>query len=328
MQKIRIIQIGLGEIGKKIVKYISERDNIETVSAVDLAVDKVGKKLRELCRVDSDIEVVSDIEKAIKKSKPDIAVLTTFSFLEKIFPQIELIAKYKVDIISTCEELVFPWKTNPDLAKKIDEIAKENDITILSTGVNPGFLMDSLPIFLTSVCQNVKYIKVSRIQDAGKRRIAFQKKIGVGLTVEEFEMKKKTGEFGHVGLVESLYMIAEKIGWDMEKIEDVINPVIAEDEIKDLKIKKGMVSGLEEIAKGFINGKEVITLVFKAAVGEKKPEDRIEIKGIPDITFDIPGGINGDIATCAIVVNSIKLIKNLPSGLKTMIDIPLISFSK
>ncbi len=328
MKEIKIIQIGLGEIGKRIVKYIFEREGLKIVSAVDPAPDKSGKSLKKLCGADLDIDVLSDIDEAIKKTKPEVAVLTTFSYLEKIIPQIEKIASYGIDIVSTCEELVFPWKTKPQLAKKIDDIAKKTDITIISTGVNPGFLMDSLPLFLTGICQNVKSLKISRIQDASKRRIAFQHKIGAGLTVDEFEEKKKKGNFGHVGLIESIYMIAEKIGWEIEKTEEIIEPVIAEKEIilSNLKIKKGMVSGLKQTGKGYLNGREIITLIFKASIGEKEPEDRIEIKGEPDIIFKIPEGVNGDIATCAIVVNVIKSIKNLSSGLKSMCDIPLISY--
>jgi len=328
MEEIKIIQIGLGEIGKRIVKYVFEREGLKIVSAVDPAHEKCGKSLKELCGVNSDIKVLNEIEEAIEKTNPDVAVLTTSSYIEKIMPQIEKIAVYGIDIVSTCEELVFPWKTNPQLAKRIDEIAKRNNITIISTGVNPGFLMDSLPLFLTSICQKIKFIKISRIQDASKRRVAFQQKIGAGLTVDEFERKKKEGNFGHVGLIESIYMIAEKIGWNLEKTEEIIEPVIAEKEIKsgNLKIKKRMVSGLKQIGKGYLNGREIITLIFKASIGENEPEDKIEIKGEPDIIIKIPEGVNGDIATCAIVVNVIKSIKNFPPGLKSMIDISLISY--
>jgi len=330
MDNKKIIQVGLGEIGKRIVKYIEQREGLEIVAAVDPASDKSGKSLKELCDVNSEVKVSDNLDAAIKNAKPEIAILSTFSYLEKIVPQIEQIASYGLHIVSTSEELVFSWKTKPKIAEKIDNIAKKNNITIISTGVNPGFLMDSLPAFLTSVCQKVENIKIFRIQDASKRRLAFQLKIGAGLTVEEFLKKKENGNFGHVGLIESMHMLAEKVGWNLEKTEESIQPVVAEEEIltDNLTIKKGMVSGLEQIGKGYSNSKEVLTLVFRASIREKTPQDIIEIKGNPDIIFKIPEGINGDIATCAIVVNVVKSIDKLSTGLKSMIDIPLTSYKR
>ncbi|OIN98365.1 hypothetical protein AUJ66_01095 [Candidatus Desantisbacteria bacterium CG1_02_38_46] len=329
-RQIKIIQIGLGPIGQKITKYIVERKGIEIVAVVDPAVDKAGKNLSELCSLDKDlgIKVLPDIGLAMQDNKPDVALLTTFSSLEKIIPQVEEIAKYGVNIVSTCEELSFPWDTQPELAKKLDEIAKANNISLLGTGVNPGFLMDFLPIVLSGVCQQVKQMRVSRIQDAITRRIPFQKKIGVGLTLEEFEEKRRTGTLRHVGLTESMHMIARKIGWRLEKTEDILTPVVAESEVSigDMRIKPGMALGVQQTGKGYFNGEEVITLIFRASAGEKNPADTIEIKGIPDITCRIPGGINGDIATCAITINAISSITGLSGGLKTMADIPVVSF--
>ncbi len=350
MKQIKIIQVGLGPVGQKIVNYLVERGGLEIVAAVDPAEDKAGRNLSELCGLNKDlgIKVFPDMKSAIKKNKPDVALLATVSSLQRIVPQIEEIAKYGINVVSTCEELVFPWDTQPEVARRLDEIAQKYGISILATGVNPGFLMDFLPIALTGVCREVRSIKVSRIQDASIRRIPFQKKIGAGLSLDEFEEKRKTGTLRHVGLRESIQMIARRMGWKLDKTEDILTPIMAKSGFHPHllpppsrgrtesfpssplagRIEEGgeIVAGVQQIGKGYVNGKEKITLLFRAAIGEKNPRDTIEIKGTPEITSTIVGGINGDVATCAIIVNAIKSIMNVSPGLKTMTGIPVVSF--
>ena len=329
MNAIKIVQVGVGPLGQKITKYILERKGLEIVGAVDLAPDKAGKDLGDICSIGKlGIEVSKSLSAAMQNSKPDVVLLTTVSDMERITPQIEEILSYKIPIVSTCEELSFPWETSPELAKRIDESAKSSNVSVLGTGVNPGFLMDFLPIAMTGVCQNVKSIKVSRIQDASFRRIPFQKKIGAGLTLEEFESKRKSGTLRHVGLTESMHMIASKMGWKLSKTEDILTPVVAEHDIKTdvMKISEGMARGVQQIGKGYVNREQLITLEFRAAIGEKNSHDTIEIKGTQDITSTIKGGVNGDIATCAVTINAIKSILNATPGLRTMADVPVVSF--
>lgn len=325
-----MMQVGIGPIGQKVVRYALEREGIEIVAAVDLDPDKTGKDLGRICDLDKDLGVTvsNDLGAAVSEAKPDVAVLTTVSSFEKCAVQAAEIAKLGVHVVSTCEEMSYPWDTSPDTARQLDETARENNVAVLGTGVNPGFLMDFLPTAMTAVCQDVTRIKVSRVQDATFRRIPFQQKIGAGLTLEEFEEMKKTGRLRHVGLTESIQMIAANMGWKLEKTEDIISPVVAETDITTgyKPIKPGMAAGVKQTGKGWVGGDELITLEFIAAVGESNPSDTIEIKGTPDITSTIPGGVNGDIATCAITVNAIKTVTKASPGLRTMTDVPVVSF--
>lgn len=328
MDKIKILQIGIGPIGQNITKYITERKNLEIVGAMDIGPDKAGKTLGKLCELDNlDIEIKPSLNEAIK-NKPEIVIHTTTSSIEQAAPQLFEILNAGIPIVSTCEELSYPWDTNLELANQIDKKAKEKGVAILGTGVNPGFLMDSLPTYITAICQHVEKIKVTRVQNAKYRRITFQKKIGAGLTIEEFESRKKDGSLRHVGLTESMNFIANSLGWKLTKTEDIIEPVIADEEI-NLKIgtiKKGLVTGVLQTGTGFVNQNEVVTLIFKAAVGEGKVEDTIEIFGKPNIKSTISNGVNGDIATCAITINAIKAALNASPGLKTMKDVGLVSY--
>ena len=328
MEEIKVVQIGMGPLGRKITGYILERKNLKIIGAVDKDPSLAGKNLGSLCSIPELSLLVSDsLKSLVNTENPDVAVLTTVSGLDEITPQIEEITTFGLHVVTTCEELSYPWKTWPVLAKRIDEAAKKNNTAVLSTGVNPGFLMDFFPVTLSGICRKINRIKVSRIQNAAFRRIPFQNKIGAGLSLSEFEIKKQKGTLRHIGLTESIHMIGSRMGWDIDRTEDILIPVVAEEKIEteNMTINPGFAAGVQQIGKGFENGKEKITLVFRASVGEPASEDTIEISGEPDIVSTIKGGVNGDIATCAIITNAVKQIVNAEHGLRTMVDLPVIS---
>ena len=187
--------------------------------------------------------------------------------------------------------------------------------------------MDSLPAFLTAVSRSVDKVEVLRYQDAQHRRIPFQKKIGAGLTLEEFAARKAAGTLRHVGLTESMQFIAAQLGWKLDSTQDVLSPVIASETVSTpgMTIPAGYATGVRQVGSGFINGAEKIRLVFQAAVGEPESYDEVRISGTPDVTSRIQGGVNGDIATCAITLNAIPSVLGAAPGLRTMADVPLVS---
>lgn len=188
--------------------------------------------------------------------------------------------------------------------------------------------MDLLPTVLTGLCQDVRKVEVWRVQDASVRRIPFQQKIGAGLTLEEFEVKKKAGTLRHVGLPESVDFIADRLGWKLDRNTESLEPVIAAEQIDTgyKPITKGMARGVHQVGRGFVGDREVITLNFRAAVGEPESYDQVHIDGEPEIQSRISGGVNGDIATCAITLNAVRSILQTSPGLKTMGQIPPIAF--
>jgi 4-hydroxy-tetrahydrodipicolinate reductase len=328
MKKIRIAQVGLGPLGQKIAKFISERPGLEITAGVDSSPDKAGKDFGAICGIPlKDVQVSGNIHN-LKKSEVDVVLLTTVSDMKRITPQIEEIVGLGLPVISTCEELSYPWKTSPDLAARIDRAAVKNNVAVLGTGVNPGFLMDFLPCSLTAVSQHVESVKVSRIQDASFRRGPFQQKIGAGLSLEEFEKKRQAGTLRHVGLTESLHMIANSINWKLDSTEDILSPIVSEKAMQSdfVTIKPGDAAGVQQIGMGYVKNKVKITLFFRAAVGEPSSYDSVEIEGNPRIVSRIDGGVNGDIATCAISINAIKGILTAKPGLRTMTDMPVITF--
>jgi len=326
---INTVHVGIGPLGQKVLRYAVERGCFNIVGAVDPDPEKAGKDLGQLCGIEPlGVTVRDNLADAIKGQSVDVALVTTVSSIVAFESQVAELANAKLNIVSTCEELFYPWKTNSEVAKRIDEICRQNGVACVGTGVNPGYLMDLFPTILSGLCQNVKKVEVWRVQDASVRRILFQQKIGAGLTLEEFEVKKKAGTLRHVGLPESVDFIAERLGWKLDKNTESLEPVIAENQIDSgyKPISKGMARGVHQVGRGFVGDREVITLNFRAAVGEPESYDQVHIDGEPEIKSRIAGGVNGDIATCAITLNTVRSILRASPGLKTMGQIPPIAF--
>ena len=329
-RKINVIQYGLGPIGCRSVKYLMERGHFDLVGAIDSDPQKVGVDVGQLAelRVPVGLAITADSTKLLNEADADLVILTTTSSLEHIRSQIMEIVSHGINVVSTCEELMYPSLTNPRIAGEIDSAAKEHNVSVLSTGVNPGFLMDFLPLVMTSICRDVRRVTVERIQDAQFRRVPFQEKIGAGLTVDAFEERVREGNLRHVGLTESMHLIASGFGWKLERTEDIVEPVIASKLVvtAERTIEPGKALGVNQIGRAYVDHEEIITLVFRATIGEPNPRDRIIIQGNPDIDLAIRKGINGDTATCAIIVNAIPVVIQAPPGLRTMADIAPISF--
>jgi 4-hydroxy-tetrahydrodipicolinate reductase len=327
---IKVLHIGLGPIGAGIVRQIAGRKGFTSVGAVDIDPAKLGKDLGEVCSLSRKLKVAvtGDIARTIRATRPDLAVLCTSSSLRRVLPQLEAVLKLKVPVVSTTEELAYPVKRNAALAARIDALARRARVAVLGTGVNPGFTMDALPIALTGVCERVDRIEVARVQDARIRRLPFQKKIGAGLTREQFLEKVKEGTVRHVGLAESISMIADALGWKLQKITDEIQPRIAAAQVSSefLTVEAGQVCGLVQDGVGYRKGEPVIRLHMEAYLGAPESFDSVKITGDPPLAMKIAGGVHGDIATASIVVNSIPKLLAAPPGLRTMRDMVLPSY--
>ncbi len=328
MDKIKVIIFGCGVMGRRIAQALASKRRFDIMGAVDKDPAIVGKDLGELFDFPQQLGVIveKDAERLFSEVQAHAAVLTTTSYLNAVFPQIVQCLNGNLNVISTCEELSYPWKSRPGLAQKIDDLAKEKEVTVTGTGINPGFLMDTLPLILTAPCLDVESIKVIRMMDSSKRRIPFQRKIGTGLTPQDFQRKIEDKSItGHVGLLESINMIADGLGWELdEAIELPPEPVIDEKETETGigVIESGRVIGLTSVAYGKKDGQEVITLNFSANAAVDEEYDEIIIQGEPRIHQKIIGGVHGDIGTVAVTVNTIPRVMEAPAGLILMKDLP------
>ncbi len=328
MDKIRVIIYGCGVMGRRIAQVLHGKRSFEVVGAVDIAPELAGKDLGESFdpRQTLGVMVEKDADKLFSKAEAQAVVLTTTSHLKDVFSQITRCLEAGLNVVSTCEELSYPWRRSPELARELDSLAKEKNVTVIGTGINPGYLMDTLPLILTAPCLEVKSVKVTRMMNSAKRRLPFQVKVGTGLTQEEFREKIKNKVItGHVGLLESIYMIADGLGWELgEAVELPPEPVIDEREISTGlgMVKPGDVLGITSVAYGRKEEKDVITLEFCANAAVDEEYDEVKIEGRPAIHQRIIGGVHGDVGTVAVTVNTIPIAVEATAGLKVMKDLP------
>src|SRR5216684_236985 len=330
MPNIRVLHFGLGPIGAAIVKQVARRPGFKIVGAIDIDAAKVGRDLGDVVGLSRrlGLRVQDNAAKALKAARPDIVVHCTSSLLKKVMPQLEMILESKAAIVSTTEELSYPGYTHIRQARQIHAWAKKARVAVLGTGINPGFVMDALPITLTAVCERVDRVEVNRVQDARLRRLPFQQKIGAGLTTEQFQKEVRGGSVRHVGLTESIAMIADALGWTLDRISDDVQPKLAMVTVASefLAVDPGYVCGIVQEGVGYRKGRPVIRLRLEAYLGAPESYDSVDIEGSPNLSMKIAGGIQGDLGTASIVVNSISRVLAAPPGLHTMRDMTLPSF--
>ncbi len=311
MTPMTIAHYGLGPIGLGIAGLAVERGH-HVVAAVDIDPEKIGRDLGVLLGRGALGVTVTDNAAAALSTRPRVVFHSTQSHLDKVAPQLLTIIDAGANVISTCEELAFPWYHHAEHARRIDEAAKARGVTVVGLGVNPGFVMDLLPIVLTAPCREIRAIHVTRVVDAGQRRLPLQRKVGAGMTRAEFDDGVASGRIGHVGLKESVAMIAYALGWCLDSIDEHIEPVLGH----------ATVRGLHQLATGRRGGQATITLDLTMAMDAPNPRDVVTIEGDPPITMTVTGGIHGDVATCALAVNALPRVLAAPPGLATVHRLP------
>ena len=330
MENVKVVSYGIGVIGRRLANHLLTKEGVEIVGAVDINPAIVGRDLGEVLGRDKlGVVISNDADRVLSETKPDVVVHTTMSYLRQTYDQFVQILRHGVNCVSTCEELSYPYATEEGAAyaEKLDKLAREKGATLLGTGINPGFLMDTLPITLTGVCTKVNRIYVTRQMDAATRRIPFQKKIGAGLTVAEFRRKIEDHEItGHVGLEQSIKMIADALGWRLDGIRvDPVNSVVLDhDATSDaIKVPKGYNAGTKQKAYGIRGGEAIITLDFRAYIGAPEEFDSVVVDGVPPINERTSPCVHGDHGTIAMTANMIPRVINAEPGFKTMKDLPV-----
>lgn len=318
---IPVAVFGLGPMGAEIVRVIANKQWLRLVAAVDHDPKKLGREIAEIAGLAEPLGV------EITNELPEGASLVchaTSSSLDRVMPQLVSLLERRCHVISTCEELAFPVvETQRD---ELDEAAKRNGVTLLGTGVNPGFVMDKLPLTLSAVCQEITSLEIHRMVNASLRREPLQRKIGVGMTKEEFESAVADGRIRPRGLQQSLAMLAHGLGVELDHIgEEIIRPVMAGQRIHtdSYEVRTGQVAGIHQRLEGSRVGVIDILLDLRVFVGAEHAGDRIEVRGVPDISLTLAGGIHGDRATAAIVANAIPRVIEARAGLLTMDELPI-----
>ncbi|HVM61971.1 MAG TPA: dihydrodipicolinate reductase [Verrucomicrobiae bacterium] len=319
---IRVIQYGLGAIGQATARLMLQRPGLQLVGAIDRDPKLAGKDLGNVLGLKRKLDIaISDKPVVLFAQTPADAVVhcTTSSFVDA-YEQITEIVRAGLHCVSSCEEAMFPHYRHKALADKLDDLCVQRSVAVVGTGVNPGLVMDTLALTLTLACQRIQAVRVLRVVDAGTRREALQRKVGATITKARFDELNRQHKIGHVGLAESLVFLADGLGWALDDVKETVAPMISKKAVQTefLTVKKGAVAGVHQFARGLRGGKEVVTLQLQMYVGAPEPRDVIEIDGEPPLRLVLEGGVPGDVATPAILANTLPRLVECPAGLHTM----------
>ena len=325
---LKVVFVGLGPIGQGIARMVLDTEGLQVVGATDLAPDQDGRDLGAVLGLGRKVrvKVEGDPERFMRRARADVAVLCTSSSLKEVSPQVAALVKSGLNVISTCEELAYPTPATASIFRELDAAAARKKVSVLATGVNPGFAMDILALIFTAPCSNVRRVSVARCVDAATRRLPLQRKVGAGLNLNQFRRAMTEGTVRHVGLRESVHMIADGLGWKLDRVDETLEAAIAPRDLDTeyLRIPAGGVAGIKQHARGFKGEDGVISLDLQMYVGAESPRDHVYIDGTPTIDMTVKGGIAGDQATAALVVNSIPKLMAARPGLVTMKDLPVV----
>ncbi len=322
---IPVVLAGLGEIGQAIARAVLVRPDLRIVGAADPHPSFVGRPLSDILGGPAPgLSVAEELEDVLGAASGGAVLQATQSRFDGVLPDIEAAVRAGASVVSTCEELAWPWLNHEDAANALDRLCHERNVAVLGTGVNPGFVLDRLPALLAHVTGTVRHVHGTRVVDALRRRAALQRKVGAGLSEQEFHEAVEKGTIGHVGLAESAAMAAEACaGLDEYEVEEEILPLVAEEDVDGpVPVRRGQVAGLQHTATVFVGGREVVRLDLTIAIGADDPRDEIEIDADVPVHLVVPGGISGDLATANAVVSAVPALVEL-RGLVSVLDLPV-----
>lgn len=333
-QNVKVVIWGFGAMGSGMAKMLLNKKGVEIIGVCDRAEDRVGKDMYEVLGVErgdrKPVIINPNVEEVITEKCADVCLCATDSFTQKAFPRLKYVLEQKINVVSTAEEMSYPQAQNPELAKELDKIAKENGVSILGTGINPGLIMDLLVVVMTGCMIDVEHIEAKRINSLSPFGPAVMEEQGVGITVEAFENGVKDGSLaGHVGFHESVGMIADAIGWKVEKFEQQMKPIITDVDRKSPYgfAKAGDVAGVNMTGQGWVDGQVKIDMIHPQQI---EPEqvgvmtgDYVTIKGTPSVNMINSPEVEGGLGTIAMCVNMIPHVINANAGLHTMLTLPV-----
>lgn len=334
MENVKVAIWGFGAMGSGIAKVLLGKKGVDIVGMCDIHPARVGKSIFELLGVErgdrADVTVNPEIKEVVHDGNCDICVLATDSFTRKAFDKIKYIVSQKVNVVATAEQMSYPKAQEPELAAEMDRLAKENGVSILGTGINPGLMMDLLAVCLSGCMTDVEKVTCRRVNSLSPFGPAVMEEQGVGLTVDAFMKGVEDGTLaGHVGFAESVGMIAEALGWNVEKFEQQMKPIVTSVDRKSPYgfAKAGDVAGVNMTGQGYVDGQVKIDMIHPQQI---EPEmegthtgDYIVLEGTPKVNMSIQPEVDGGIGTIAMVVNMIPHVINARPGLKTMLDLPV-----
>ena len=334
-RKVKVVQFGTGKMAKYTMRYVLEKGG-EVVGAIDINPNIIGKDIGSIIgKEELGVKVTSleDAENMLKEVKPDVAIVETMSLLKDLEEALMLCAKLGINAITTCEEAFYSWNSNPNLTKKIDELAKQTGCTITGTGYQDIY-WGQLITSIAGSTQKITKIKGSSSYNVEDYGIALANAHGAGLTLDEFDEQvasvDKISNEERQKIIESgdylpSYMwntngwLCDKLGLTVKSQTQVTVPTTNKEDIYSetlgMTVKAGDATGMSavvttETEEGITIESECIGKVFSNADYDK---NEWTVYGEPDTTITVARPATVEL-TCASVVNRIPDVINSKPG--------------
>jgi hypothetical protein len=330
---IRVAVWGTGMMGQGLLDFLLDRPkDVELAGVIVTNPAKDGRTVGELLGRDCGVRMTLDAA-SVLASRPDVVCICTQSFLSEVTGQIEPAVRAGCNVICIAEKLAYPWASDPEWADRFDALAKEYGVSILGTGINPGFILDALVVMWTSVSLRVDRIEARRVNDLSPFGPTVMKSQGVGTTVQEFERGVEDGSIvGHIGFPESIHLIGRALGWKIDRVEETREPIVTtvERSTPHVTVAAGDVAGCKQIGRGYVDGELKIELIHPQQIHPGMEGvgtgDYIRVIGDPTIDMATSPEVPGGKGTYASTGNYIPLIVDAPAGMLTVVDMPLPRF--
>jgi 4-hydroxy-tetrahydrodipicolinate reductase len=325
---VKVAIAGLGPVGQALARAVLQTQGLKLVAVADPSPVVAGRDLGVVLGLPRKlrIKVEGRPERFFKKVRADAAFVCTSSLLKETKPQVQALLARRINVLTTCEELVHPTPARASAFKELDKLARRRKVSLLATGVNPGFTMDALALALTAPCARVRRVSVTRVVDAAARKLALQRRVGAGLNLGQFRRAVTEGTVRHVGLVESAHMIAAGLGWKLDRVDESLEPAIAPRDLdtQELRIPAGAAAGIRQSVRAYRGGELAVSLDLQVYVGAESPRDHVLVDGDPSVDATLAGGVNGETAAAAVLLNSLPRVLAARAGLLTVRDLPLV----
>ncbi len=325
---LKVAVAGFGPVGQAVARLVLQKPGLKLVGVSDLAALHAGKDVGTVLGLARKlgVKIDADPERFGRKVAADVAFVCTSSLLKDVKPLVAALVSRRIHVLTSCEELAYPVPARVAAFREIDRLASARKVSVLATGVNPGFAMDTLALALTAPCAAVRRVSVTRVVDAGARRLPLQRRVGAGLNLGQFRRAVTEGTVRHVGLVESAHMIAGALGWKLDRVDETLEPAIAPRDLDTdyLRIAAGAAAGIRQSVRAYRGSDLVVSLDLQVYVGAESPRDHVLVDGDPPVDATVSGGVSGEPAAAAVLVNSLPHVLAARPGLLNAASLPLV----